>query len=124
MRWMNTAMLPALTIVALIAAGPAYAGKKRSAPLPVVGRTIGGPGLATLASLGLKTIFTISGGATRDICVTVTNESATTVQIVLNPDARQLFANDTRTFCATGQNDVRASCAAPPCTIQWRVDRM
>lgn len=124
MTWIKIAMLPALIVVAMIAAGPAYAGKKGSAPLPATGRTMGGPGSATLASLGPQFIFSISGGATRDMCVTVTNESVPTVTVLFSTGSGQLLSSETRTFCATGQSDFRASCDTPPCTIQWRVDRM
>ena len=123
MKWNTIVLLVLVLIAAVLAAGPAVAGKKSGAPLPATGKTIGGPGGATVDSID-NTLWEIKGGATRDICVTLKNEASVSSRIEVNSAILEVPPGETRTLCGEGKTRFWSNCFDEACRIQWRVDLM
>lgn len=125
MKWRKTTLVGIGMIAAVLAAGPAAAGKK-SGLLPVTGNTIGGPAKVSVGP-GIGSIWRTFGSATADICVTMLNESRRSTAFIMLSKGGQFEVppGETRTSCSSGEGFFIPTCeSGSVCTVQWRVDLM
>ena len=98
------------------------------ASLPAGGRTVGGPGVATIAASVTETV--LSGGQAFDGCATVTNTGTAAVDLVLTGGGSATVnvpSRKTATLCRGSMQTTGITCLAVgtgTCSVSWRVDML
>jgi hypothetical protein len=120
---MKLLSLALVSLLAVGAAGPAFAAKGGN--MPAGGNTIAGPGSATIATGDTLTI--INGLDNEDLCVTVANTGKEPVRLDLidsGATSVTVAAGATTTLC--GQTDsVDLVCTGvKSCTVTYRGDKV
>ena len=109
--------------VALISALAAPALAASSAALAPGGRTLAGPGTASIAIAATETVF---ADGNRDACVTVVNSGRAAVQVLAvgaSSPTIDVQPGDSAALCSLALDHVNLTCTGTTaCTAQWRVD--
>ncbi|MBM4335793.1 MAG: hypothetical protein FJ108_07770 [Deltaproteobacteria bacterium] len=117
-RWGTTTL--AVAVISALAA-PALAAS--TAALAPGGRTLAGPGTASIAIAGTETVFS---NGDRDACATVVNSGRSTLQLSVTAGtttAITIDAGDSAALCRLALEQVDLICTGTTaCAAQWRVD--